>query len=221
MRRAEGRNSRSGSAAAGVPPAGQGAPQRWLGPGPAGPGELVHVGCDAVDDCGHPREVDGHDGSVWPVGGRAQVDRWRRDQRPGARASLRTAAASSPHRIAGRRCYPGRRVRCPPRIGILGGWPACRPQLAERRVQRVQVGGGHELVHPEGDSPIAVARVRIEIPSTRAETSAHVRSRSACSSRHAARETRVKTRRSRRAVSIRSLIVTRPSCQQRSGNWTL
>ena len=47
----------------------------------------------------------------------------------------------------------------------------------------------------EDDSPIAVARVRIEIPSARAETSAHVRSRSACSSRHAARETRVRTRR--------------------------
>jgi hypothetical protein len=31
----------------------------------------------------------------------------------------------------------------------------------------------------------------------------------------------VRTRRSRRAVSIRSLIVTRPSCQPRSGNWTL
>ena len=72
----------------------------------------------------------------------------------------------------------------------------------------------------EGDSPIAVARVRIEIPSARAETSAHVRSRSAWSSRHAARETRVRTRRSRRAASIRSLIVTRPACQPRSGNWT-
>ena len=42
----------------------------------------------------------------------------------------------------------------------------------------------------EGNSPTAVARVRIEIPSARAETSAHVRSRSACSSRHPARETR-------------------------------
>jgi len=65
-----------------------------------------------------------------------------------------------------------------------------------------------------------VARVRIEIPSARAETSAHVRSRSACSSRHAARETRASTRRSRRAAPIRSLIVTRPACQPRSGNWT-
>jgi hypothetical protein len=48
--------------------------------------------------------------------------------------------------------------------------------------------------------------VRIEIPSARAGTSAHVRSRSACSSRHAARETRVRTRRSRRPASIRSLV---------------
>jgi hypothetical protein len=38
---------------------------------------------------------------------------------------------------------------------------------------------------------------------------------------HAARQTRASTRRSRRAVSICSLIVTRPSGQPRSGNWTL
>jgi hypothetical protein len=36
----------------------------------------------------------------------------------------------------------------------------------------------------------------------------------------AARETRVRTRRSRRPATTRSLIVTRPSCQQCSGNWT-
>jgi hypothetical protein len=67
----------------------------------------------------------------------------------------------------------------------------------------------------------APARVRIGAPSARAEASAHGRSRPACSSRHAARQTRASTRRSRRAVSICSLIVTRPSCQPRSGNWTL
>ena len=33
-------------------------------------------------------------------------------------------------------------------------------------------------------------------------------------------ETRVRTRRSSRPASARSLIVTRPSCQPRSGNWT-
>ena len=43
----------------------------------------------------------------------------------------------------------------------------------------------------EGNSPTAVARVRIEIPSARAET-------------------RVSTRRSRRVAAIRSLLVTRP-----------
>jgi hypothetical protein len=67
----------------------------------------------------------------------------------------------------------------------------------------------------------APARVRIGTPSARAEASAHARSRPACSSRHAARQTRASTRRSRRAVSICSLIVTRPSCQPRSENWTL
>ena len=52
----------------------------------------------------------------------------------------------------------------------------------------------------------APARVRIGTPSARAEASAHARSRPACSSRHAARQTRASTRRSRRAVSICSLI---------------
>jgi len=37
------------------------------------------------------------------------------------------------------------------------------------------------------------------IGAARAETSAHTRSRSACSSRHPARETRIRTRRSRQA----------------------
>ena len=44
---------------------------------PPSPGELVHVGGDAVNDRPHPREIDGHDGPVRPIGGRAQVDRWR------------------------------------------------------------------------------------------------------------------------------------------------
>ena len=44
---------------------------------PPGPGELVHVGGDAIDDRPHLCEVDGHDGPARPVGGRAQVDRWR------------------------------------------------------------------------------------------------------------------------------------------------
>jgi hypothetical protein len=44
---------------------------------PPGPGELVHVGGDAIDDRGHPRQVDGHEGPVRPVGGRAQAGRWR------------------------------------------------------------------------------------------------------------------------------------------------
>ncbi len=63
----------------------------------------------------------------------------------------------------------------------------------------------------DGDSPAAAASLRIEIPSARAETSAHVRSRSARSSRHAARQTRASTRCSCRPASIRSPIVTRPT----------
>ena len=64
----------------------------------------------------------------------------------------------------------------------------------------------------EGDSPIAVASVRIEIPSARADANAQLRSRSACSSRHAARETRASTRRSRRHVAVRSAIFMRTAC---------
>ena len=67
----------------------------------------------------------------------------------------------------------------------------------------------------------APARVRIGAPSARAEASATPVPARACSSRHAAWQTRASTRRSRRAVSICSLIVTRPSCQPRSENWTL
>jgi hypothetical protein len=44
---------------------------------PPGPGEFVNVGGDAVDDRRRPRQVDGHDGPVRPVGGRAQIDRRR------------------------------------------------------------------------------------------------------------------------------------------------
>ena len=53
-------------------------------------------------------------------------------------------------------------------------------------------------------SPAAAAGVRIETPSARAGASARARSRSACSRRHAARD----TRRSRRQAAIRSVIVT-------------
>ena len=67
----------------------------------------------------------------------------------------------------------------------------------------------------------APAGVRIGAPSARAEAGARARSRPACSSRHAARQTRASTRRSRRAVWICSLILTRPSGQPGSGNWTL
>ena len=35
-------------------------------------------------------------------------------------------------------------------VGVFGGGPARCPQLTQRRVQRVQVGIGHELVHPGG-----------------------------------------------------------------------
>ena len=63
-----------------------------------------------------------------------------------------------------------------------------------------------------GESPAAAASVRIETPSARAEASAQLRSRSACSRRHPARDTRSSTRRSRRQAAIRSVIVTLTPC---------
>ena len=46
----------------------------------------------------------------------------------------------------------------------------------------------------------------MDTPSARADASVRVRSRSACSSRHAARDTRSSTRRSRRHADVRSAI---------------
>jgi hypothetical protein len=43
---------------------------------PAGAGEFVQVGGDAVEDRLYPCEGDGEVGGVRPVGHRAQVDRW-------------------------------------------------------------------------------------------------------------------------------------------------
>ena len=51
-----------------------------------------------------------------------------------------------------------------------------------------------------------------------AETSVYVRPLPAWSSRHAAREAQARTRRSCRPASVRSLILTRPIGQPRSGN---
>ena len=137
-------------------------------------------------------------------------------QHPGARASPRAAAASSPHRMAGRRCCRGRRVRRPPRSPDPRG-PASPPPRSSPSAASSQVGTGHELVPP--------ARVTARSPrpacGSRSPRPAHTRSRTACSSHHLARETRARTRRSRRPASARSLIVTRPSCQPRSENWTL
>ena len=63
-----------------------------------------------------------------------------------------------------------------------------------------------------GESPAALASARIEIPSARAEASAQLRSRPACSRRHAARDTRSSTRRCRCHAAIRSAIVTHEAC---------
>jgi hypothetical protein len=123
-----------------------------------------------------------------PAAGRRLAAGGCSSQRPGARASLRTAAASSPHRIAGRRWCPGRR---PPRNRDVPG-QASPPPAAHPAPQPAHPGQAPATIWctREGDSPAAAASLRIEISSARAETSARTRSRSACSSRHPARETR-------------------------------
>jgi hypothetical protein len=83
---------------------------------------------------------------------------------------------------------PGLRYR--PRIEILDGddsQPAARNSPSAAGSASRSAAAAIWCTR-ESDSPAAADRVRIEIPSARAETGAHVRSRSACSSRHAARE---------------------------------
>jgi hypothetical protein len=99
--------------------------------------------------------------------------------------------------------------------GSPGSWP---PSAAEFRCVSLtlhphletsksfpEFGGMFMVANRAVLTSHAPARVRIALPRRRAEASAHARSRPACSSRHAARQTRASTRRSRRAVSICSL----------------
>jgi len=91
-------------------------------------------------------------------------------------AHCRSRLTSSDSRSA---WCPGRRVRCLPWAWILGGWPARCPQLASTAPSASRSAPATSWCTREGDTPAAAARVRIEIPSARAETSAGVRSRTA------------------------------------------
>jgi hypothetical protein len=118
-------------------------------PDPPGPGELVHVSGDAVDDRRHPRQVDGHDGPVRPVSGRAQVDR----RRVAAPVKLPQPARALPQPVHLVRQAVGEviaavQVSVLIAVRVFGGRPARCPQLTQRRYRGVQVGIGHELVHP-------------------------------------------------------------------------
>jgi len=44
---------------------------------PSGPGELIDVGRDAVQDRHHPRQVDRHQRPLRAIAARTQVNRWR------------------------------------------------------------------------------------------------------------------------------------------------
>jgi|HubBroStandDraft_2_1064218.scaffolds.fasta_scaffold14485_4 hypothetical protein len=136
-------------AAGGAPPTGRGAPRRCPGPRPPSPGEFVHIGGDAVDDRGHPRQADGDEGPVWPVGGRAQADR----RQVAAPVELPEPARALPQpvhlvRQAAGEVIAAVQVSILIAVGVFGGWPARCPQFTERRLQRVQAGIGHDLVHP-------------------------------------------------------------------------
>ena len=77
---------------------------------------------------------------------------------------------------------------------------------------RASVRSGAWQDKPKDESPTAAASVRMDTPSARADANAHLRSRSACSSRHAARDTRSSTRRSRRHAAVRSAIFMHTAC---------
>jgi hypothetical protein len=78
----------------------------------------------------------------------------------------------------------GRRQRCctpscPPRPE--SGFPGRltrRPQLTQRRIHLIEVGG-HNLVHREDESPAGAASARMDTPSARTDANAQLRSRSA------------------------------------------
>ena len=96
-----------------------------------------------------PRQVDGDEGPVWPVGGRAQVD--RRGVAAPVEVPEPARALSQPVHLV--RQAVGEviatvQVGVLIAVGVFGGRPARCPQLTQRRVQRVPVGIGHELVHP-------------------------------------------------------------------------
>jgi hypothetical protein len=92
-------------------------------------------------------------------------------QRPGARASPRTAAASSPHRIAGWRWCPGRRVRCPPpepgslgpasRMNHSAAWPVFRRRSpSPGRGDHRPPGAGEAITQGSSRCPRRAYRLR-------------------------------------------------------------
>lgn len=106
---------------------------------------------------------------------------------------------------------------------VDGNVRAVWPILTRPQIHRWRIPAGGQLTEPLAGLPqpgclvieavtdqVAAASLRIEIPASRADASAQSRSRSALCRRHAARATRVSTRRSRRHVSMRSLTATPP-----------
>ena len=88
-------------------------------------------------------------GGVWPVAGWAHVDRGR--VATGVELCEPVRAASQPPHLIGEPVgddVPPVQLGVLTEVGILGSRSAFGPQLTERRIQRVAVGGYDEPVHP-------------------------------------------------------------------------
>ena len=226
LRAQNARNSRSGSATRRRRSARRsGTTAAASGSRPAKRGRARPLGGDAVNDRPHPRQVDGHDGPVRPVGGRAQVHR-RRVAAPVELPEPARALSQPVHlvRQAVGEVIATVQVSVLIAVGVFGrpASPAARSSssAASSASSASRSASATIWYTREGDSPIAAARIRIETPLG------------------AGRGQRPRPfppglLQPPRGMgdprqhpplplpaSIRSLIVTRPSCQPRSGNWT-
>jgi hypothetical protein len=131
-----------------------------------GAGEFVHVGGNAVDDRLPPRQADGDDGPVRPVGGRAQVDR----RRVAAPVELPEPARALPQPVHLVRQAVGEviatvQVSVLIAVGVFEGRPARCPQLTQRRVSASRSASATSWCTREGDSALeAAAAVKLAVP---------------------------------------------------------
>ena len=88
------------------------------------------------------------------IAARTQIDRWR--VVISVQAGQPAGALPKPAHLIDepvRDGVPAVQFRIITGIGVFRGRPARRPQLTQRRVQLIEAGGGHDLVHPGGREP--------------------------------------------------------------------